>query len=144
MLKWSTHLTALHLPSSQLRISVFISSSLALSSEYMFYKVRLITPGTYVCLLGVGGNVKRFAGETMWGGCSWGWFNVLQLSFRDKEMLRCITKGIASTNRHKNLNSISKECYNQKHAKSILECQFLTCIVQMFLLATVPDVIITY
>lgn len=65
MLKWSTHLSVLHLHSSQLRMSVFMSSSLALSSEYMFYRVRLITPGIYVCLLGVGGNVKGFSGETM-------------------------------------------------------------------------------
>lgn len=65
MLKWCTHMSTLHLHSSQPRMAVFMSSSLALSSEYMFYKVRLVTPGIYVCLLGVGGNVKGFAGETM-------------------------------------------------------------------------------
>lgn len=62
------------------------------------------------------------------------------------EIRKCYTlqKALPSTNRHKNFNSISKEYYNQEHAKSILEWQFLTCIVQMFLLATFPNVIITY
>lgn len=77
-IKWNRYAEMVHSlvssasTSSQLRISVFMSSSLALSSEYVFYKVWLIKPGIYVYLLGVGGNVKGFAGEATRGGCSWG------------------------------------------------------------------------